>query len=203
MYQIYLKRQRVDLELFSQDEALDLEPNIDYSAIHCLSTEVKERLSRVRPTNLVRFFPIASHVLDLVVDCPSTGCSEADGRDDASLACCTSPIREEDICPTVKSQGRSCASKFEFRRVARTSSLMRMVQRVDVRRQTRQSHFCDVTILAPVGSGIDCRVRIVLFMAFTSMVGILWECTRKNLTLAGAGQMAGIVCQVIYLTFRL
>jgi tRNA uridine 5-carboxymethylaminomethyl modification enzyme len=56
MYQIYLKRQRVDLELFTQDEALDLEPDIDYSAIHGLSTEVKERLSRVRPTNLVCFF---------------------------------------------------------------------------------------------------------------------------------------------------
>jgi tRNA uridine 5-carboxymethylaminomethyl modification enzyme len=62
MYQIYLKRQRVDLELFSQDEALDLESDIDYSAIHGLSTEVKERLSRVRPTSVVRFSSLSRRV---------------------------------------------------------------------------------------------------------------------------------------------
>jgi len=55
MYQIYLKRQRVDLKLFSQDEEMELESDIDYSAIHGLSTEVKERLSKVRPASVVRF----------------------------------------------------------------------------------------------------------------------------------------------------
>ncbi|KIM30631.1 hypothetical protein M408DRAFT_328168 [Serendipita vermifera MAFF 305830] len=52
MYQIHLKRQRVDLELFSREESLDLPPDIDYSDIHGLSSEVKDRLSKVKPTNI-------------------------------------------------------------------------------------------------------------------------------------------------------
>ena len=59
MYQIHLKRQRVDLELFSREEALDLPPDIDYSEIHGLSSEVIDRLSRFKPANIVRpFSPI-------------------------------------------------------------------------------------------------------------------------------------------------
>ena len=53
MYQIHLKRQRADLELFSREESLDLPPDIDYSDIHGLSSEVKDRLSKVKPTNIV------------------------------------------------------------------------------------------------------------------------------------------------------
>jgi tRNA uridine 5-carboxymethylaminomethyl modification enzyme len=39
--------------MFMEDETLVLDPDIDYHAVQGLSAEVKERLSRVRPTNIV------------------------------------------------------------------------------------------------------------------------------------------------------
>jgi tRNA uridine 5-carboxymethylaminomethyl modification enzyme len=39
--------------MFMEDETLTLDPDMDYHAVQGLSAEVKERLSRVRPTNIV------------------------------------------------------------------------------------------------------------------------------------------------------
>ena len=38
---------------FVSDETLELDPNIDYTAIEGLSGEVKERLALVRPESIV------------------------------------------------------------------------------------------------------------------------------------------------------
>jgi hypothetical protein len=38
---------------FQDDEGLVLDPLMDYSVVEGLSLEVKERLARVRPTNIV------------------------------------------------------------------------------------------------------------------------------------------------------
>ena len=36
-----------------EDEALALDPHLDYATIEGLSSEVRERLARVRPTSIV------------------------------------------------------------------------------------------------------------------------------------------------------
>lgn len=51
-YSSYLSRQAVDIDLFKQEEFELLPDNIDYNAIESLSSEVKEKLSRHRPSSL-------------------------------------------------------------------------------------------------------------------------------------------------------
>ncbi len=51
-YAVYLKRQQADVEAMRRDEALALPPDLDYDAIAGLSTEVRQKLSAVRPANL-------------------------------------------------------------------------------------------------------------------------------------------------------
>ncbi|KAG8818604.1 Mitochondrial Translation Optimization, partial [Serendipita sp. 401] len=53
-YSLHLKRQQADLEVFSRDESLELSQEIDYSAIQGLSSEVKDRLQKVKPSTIVR-----------------------------------------------------------------------------------------------------------------------------------------------------
>ena len=52
-YDAHLKRQEADLRAFQDYEGILLDPQIDYSTVEGLSLEVKERLSRVRPANIV------------------------------------------------------------------------------------------------------------------------------------------------------
>ncbi|EIN06856.1 mitochondrial translation optimization protein [Punctularia strigosozonata HHB-11173 SS5] len=52
VYYPHLQRQEADLRVFMEDESLILDPNMDYHAIQGLSSEVKERLSRVKPTSI-------------------------------------------------------------------------------------------------------------------------------------------------------
>lgn len=51
-YAVYLKRQQADVDAMRRDEALALPADLDYSAIAGLSTEVRQKLSDVRPANL-------------------------------------------------------------------------------------------------------------------------------------------------------
>ncbi|KAI0077948.1 glucose-inhibited division protein A subfamily [Panus rudis PR-1116 ss-1] len=51
-YDAHLRRQEADLRLFMEDENLTLDPHIDYSAVEGLSSEVKERLAKLRPTSI-------------------------------------------------------------------------------------------------------------------------------------------------------
>ncbi|MFC0633707.1 tRNA uridine-5-carboxymethylaminomethyl(34) synthesis enzyme MnmG [Brevundimonas balnearis] len=51
-YAGYLDRQAADAEALRRDEALMLPPDLDYAAIGGLSSEVREKLARVRPTTL-------------------------------------------------------------------------------------------------------------------------------------------------------
>ena len=53
VYSMHLRRQEADLRLFMEDESLVLDPHLDYSAVEGLSSEVRERLARVRPTSIV------------------------------------------------------------------------------------------------------------------------------------------------------
>jgi len=51
-YSGYLDRQRADVAALKKDEALRLPPDLDYGSIGGLSSEVRDRLDRVRPMTL-------------------------------------------------------------------------------------------------------------------------------------------------------
>ncbi len=52
LYAGYLERQQADIEAFKRDEALRIDPNLDYSNLSELSNEMRERLSNAKPTSL-------------------------------------------------------------------------------------------------------------------------------------------------------
>ena len=52
VYACYLRRQDADIARFTRDEALRIQPSIAYDRIAGLSTEMQERLSRVRPASI-------------------------------------------------------------------------------------------------------------------------------------------------------
>lgn len=49
-YAHHVKRQSNNIAAFLRDEALDIPPDLDYKAMSGLSSELKERLSKARPT---------------------------------------------------------------------------------------------------------------------------------------------------------
>jgi tRNA uridine 5-carboxymethylaminomethyl modification enzyme len=51
-YAVYLDRQAADIAAFRRDEALALPDDLDYAAIAGLSTELRQRLSAVRPSTI-------------------------------------------------------------------------------------------------------------------------------------------------------
>jgi len=52
-YDAHLTRQEADLKTFTEDESLLLDPRMEYSTVPGLSSEVVERLYRVKPTTIV------------------------------------------------------------------------------------------------------------------------------------------------------
>ena len=53
-YDAHLTRQEADLKtVFMEDESLLLDPRMEYSTVPGLSSEVVERLYRVKPTTIV------------------------------------------------------------------------------------------------------------------------------------------------------
>lgn len=52
-YDSLLRRQQADLAVFASDEAIDISPEIDYECVQGLSNEIKERLKKIRPANIV------------------------------------------------------------------------------------------------------------------------------------------------------
>jgi len=52
MYAGYLERQALDVEAFKRDEDLRLSPELDYSSVGGLSSEVREKLAAARPVTL-------------------------------------------------------------------------------------------------------------------------------------------------------
>ncbi|KIJ98559.1 hypothetical protein K443DRAFT_627723 [Laccaria amethystina LaAM-08-1] len=52
-YDAHLTRQEADLKTFMEDESLFLDPRMEYSTVPGLSSEVVERLYRVKPTTIV------------------------------------------------------------------------------------------------------------------------------------------------------
>ena len=54
-YNAHIFRQEADLRVFMEDESLTLDPHMDYGTVTGLSSEVRERLFRVRPTTIVCF----------------------------------------------------------------------------------------------------------------------------------------------------
>ncbi|CDO76826.1 hypothetical protein BN946_scf185033.g23 [Trametes cinnabarina] len=53
IYSSHLRRQEADLRVFMEDESLALDPYLDYNTVVGLSSEVKERLFKVRPTSIL------------------------------------------------------------------------------------------------------------------------------------------------------
>lgn len=49
-----------DLRVFMEDETLTLDPQMDYQKVEGLSSEVKERLGKVRPTTIVSISSVFS-----------------------------------------------------------------------------------------------------------------------------------------------
>ena len=78
--------------MFHDDEDLTLDLHLDYSDIEGLSSEVKERLDRVRPTSIVCLF-IRSELSDQVIFV--LGCCQKNGRYDARECCCLVQVREK------------------------------------------------------------------------------------------------------------
>ena len=52
LYAGYLDRQQADVEAFKKDEALKIDPALDYGKLSELSNEMRERLSRAKPATL-------------------------------------------------------------------------------------------------------------------------------------------------------
>ncbi|KAJ7235073.1 glucose inhibited division protein A-domain-containing protein [Mycena haematopus] len=52
IYSIFVSRQEADVRDFMKDETLMLDPHLDYLAVHGLSSEIRERLQRIRPATL-------------------------------------------------------------------------------------------------------------------------------------------------------
>lgn len=52
-YLPFLRRQEADLEAFQEDEDLVLDPHMDYGGVSGISSEVKEKLTMIRPTTIV------------------------------------------------------------------------------------------------------------------------------------------------------
>ena len=52
LYAGYLDRQAADIQAFRRDESLSLPPDFDYEGVAGLSTEVIQKLSRIRPSTL-------------------------------------------------------------------------------------------------------------------------------------------------------
>jgi len=51
-YSGYLDRQEADIAAFRRDEGLHLPADLDYRAVHGLSTEAAQKLARIRPATL-------------------------------------------------------------------------------------------------------------------------------------------------------
>jgi tRNA U34 5-carboxymethylaminomethyl modifying enzyme MnmG/GidA len=67
-YSAHLRRQASDLSLFTADESLLLNPELDYQSIDGLSSEILERLRVVRPGSIVScpFVGVASDECRLI-----------------------------------------------------------------------------------------------------------------------------------------
>jgi tRNA uridine 5-carboxymethylaminomethyl modification enzyme len=52
LYQVYMKRQKQDIETFKKDEALPIPANLNFDGINGLSNELKQKLAHVRPQTL-------------------------------------------------------------------------------------------------------------------------------------------------------
>lgn len=92
-YAPHLRRQAQDLRVFNADEALLLDPGLDYAKVWGLSEEVRERLGRVRPASIVSL-----HLFVGIRSCTDVGFvgrGEADGGHDADERRRAAPVREE------------------------------------------------------------------------------------------------------------
>jgi hypothetical protein len=104
-YVAHLARQDADLRAFAADEALALDPGIDYAQVEGLSSEVRERLARVRPASLVRSGPGCPREASADVGCvPGRG--EADGGHDTLRRRVPAQIRKADTTPGERSDRR-------------------------------------------------------------------------------------------------
>lgn len=84
------------MRVFMEDEALVLDPNMDYSTVTGLSSEVRERLGVVKPASIVRFCCLYFNFRSLDSS-DSAGGSETHGGDDAHGGSGSAEACEADI----------------------------------------------------------------------------------------------------------
>lgn len=95
-YDNLLRRQQADLAVFASDEAIDISPEIDYECIQGLSNEIKERLKKIRPANIVSPRPFSTLGLATrVLIATYTGCCQEDGGYDTHWDRCIAYLRKE------------------------------------------------------------------------------------------------------------
>lgn len=114
-YHGHMDRQEADVEAFLKYENFVLSPDIDYSAIVGLSSEVKERLAKVRPVSIVSTScrPIeARHMLTR-----SVGCGTEDGGCDTCGDTLFSQICEAGwaSCRVEKRGCLDCLTRYMYR----------------------------------------------------------------------------------------
>jgi hypothetical protein len=96
-YLHHLKRQEADVRAFASEELLVLDPELDYDSVVGLSTEVRERLKKVRPGSIVSAYIYANLPL-ILMRVSFIGCGKADGRYDCGIGGATAPARTEAEC---------------------------------------------------------------------------------------------------------
>lgn len=123
-YHGHMDRQEADVEAFLKYENFVLSPNIDYSAIVGLSSEVKERLAKVRPVSIVSTSCRSIAARDMLT-C-SVGCGAEDGGCDTCGDTSFGQIRQAGwtTCRAEKRGCRHCLTRYtECQYISRSYSL--------------------------------------------------------------------------------
>ena len=106
-YSAHLSRQEADLRLFMEDESLKLDPDMDYFAVEGLSSEVRERLGKVRPGT------IASISLCQLKERTNKreGCRKTYGGYDTHVHCLPFKACEENLREIAESTSYPCRGR--------------------------------------------------------------------------------------------
>lgn len=91
----HLSRQEADVKVFMEDESLLLDPGMEYSNVPGLSSEVMEKLYRVRPSTIVS--GLRSWCYEVVCADDVVGRCEEDRGYDAYFCCVSVEVRKEDV----------------------------------------------------------------------------------------------------------
>lgn len=83
-YATHIRRQSQTVANFARDEAITLDPDLDYFSIGGMSTEMQERLSRAKPTTFVSTIALSEENVDLMMQ-PQGAAQRVDGTTPGGL----------------------------------------------------------------------------------------------------------------------